>query len=145
VTDQPQQEPARARPAPPPSLAGRWALALGGVAAVLMIVFPPAAPVPAATALFLGVRARRRARRDPAETRGALAGLVMGSIALVVSIPLATTQILLWSELDRYLTCREAANTITDDQACRTAFFREAEKKLNLREGSLQRYSNLPL
>ncbi|HEX6468160.1 MAG TPA: hypothetical protein VF069_03620 [Streptosporangiaceae bacterium] len=145
MTDQPQQEPARARPGPQPSLVGRWALALGGVAVMLMIVFPPAAPVPAAAALFVGVRARRRARREPAATRGALAGLVMGCVALAISIPLATTQILLWGELDRYLTCREAANTITDDQACKTAFFREVEKKLNLREGSLQRYSNLPL
>jgi hypothetical protein len=106
-----------------------------------MIVFPPAAPLPAAAALIVGVRARRRARRaDRPAGRGTLAGVILGSIGLVVSIPLATTQIMLWGELNGYLDCRETANTITDEQACKATFLREVEDKFNLREGSLERY-----
>jgi hypothetical protein len=155
VTDQPRQEspggesgPAT-NPMPPvqPALgerAGRWALALGGAALLLMIVFPPGAPVPAIAALVVGVRARRRARRARTVYRGALAGVVMGTIGLVISIPLGTTQIVFWGELHRYLDCRQAANTITDEQACKDTFLREVEKKLDLREGSLRHY-DLPL
>ena len=125
--------------------AGRWALALGSAAVLLMIVFPSAAPLPAVAALIVGVRARRRARRAARPAgRGTLAGVVMGSIGLAVSSPLATMQILLWGEVHRYLDCREAANTITDRQVCKDAFQREAEIKLNLREGSLKHY-NIPM
>jgi hypothetical protein len=121
--------------------AGRWALALGSAALLLMIVFPPAAPLPAAAALVVGVRARRRARRAARTAgRGTLAGVIMGSVGLAISIPLATTQIMLWSELNRYLDCRETANTITDEQGCRDTFLREVENKFNLRQGSLERY-----
>jgi hypothetical protein len=110
-----------------------------------MIIFPPAAPLPAAAALVVGIRARRRARRAARPAgRGTLAGVVMGSIGLAVSIPLATTQILLWGELHSYLDCREAANTITDQQNCKDTFLREVENKLNLRAGSLSHY-NIPL
>ncbi|HEU5156397.1 MAG TPA: hypothetical protein VFU43_05325 [Streptosporangiaceae bacterium] len=134
------------RPAAGPGdRAGRWALALGGAALLLMLVFPPAAPLPAAAALVVGVRARRRDRRaarPPA--RGALAGIVLGSVGLVISIPLATTQIVLWGELHRYLDCRQSANTIADEQACKETFVREVERKFNLREGSLKHY-DIPL
>jgi hypothetical protein len=156
VTDQPRQQapgggsgPATDPMTPVPDAAGdragRWALALGSAAVLLMIVFPPAAPVPAAAALVVGIRARRRARRaaHPAG-RGTLAGVVMGSIGLAISIPLGTTQILLWGELHRYISCREAANTITDQQACRDTFMREVERRLNLRAGSLKHY-NIPM
>jgi len=155
VTDQPRQEapggesgPATDPMIPAPDAgdrAGRWALALGSTAVLLMIIFPPAAPLPAAAALVVGIRARRRARRAARPAgRGTLAGVVMGSIGLAVSIPLATTQILLWGELHSYLDCREAANTITDQQNCKDTFLREVENKLNLRAGSLSHY-NIPL
>lgn len=128
----------------PADVAGRWALALGGAALLLMIVFPPGAPVPAIAALIVGVRARRRARRNSTVSRGALAGVVMGAVGLVVSIPLAATQIVFWGELHRYLDCRESAITISDEQACKDTFLREVETKLNLREGSLRHY-NIPM
>jgi hypothetical protein len=68
----------------------------------------------------------------------------MGAVGLVISIPLATTQILFWGEVHRYLDCREAANTISDEQACKDAFVRELEQRLNLRDGSLKHY-NIPM
>ena len=133
------------RPQGPVDHPTRWALSLGGAALLLMVVFPPAAPVPAAAALVVGVRARRRARRaGGVASRGAVAGIVMGSVGLLVSIPLATTQILLWGELHRYLDCRQVANTISDQQVCKDTFLNEVEKKFNLREGSLRHY-NLPM
>jgi hypothetical protein len=155
VTDQPRQQapsgesgPATDPMMPAPDTAdhsGRWALALGSAALLLMLVFPPAAPVPAGAALVVGVRARRRARRAARPAgRGTLAGVVMGSVGLAISIPLATTQILLWGELRHYLDCREAGNTITDQQACKETFLRDVERKFNLREGSLKG-KNIPM
>ena len=140
MTDQPRQASGGGAPG---MLAGRWAVSLGGAALLLMIVFPPAAPVPAVAALVIGVRARRRARNGQPAVRGARAGVIMGSIALIVSIPLATMQIAFWGELDRYLNCHEAANTVTDEQACKQTLRRELEQKLHLREGSLDRYNGL--
>jgi hypothetical protein len=71
-------------------------------------------------------------------------GIVLGSIGLALSIVLLTTQIVFRHELGRYLSCREAANTITDEQVCKETFYRQIEEKLNLREGSLKRY-DLPM
>jgi hypothetical protein len=150
VTDQPSEEPSAGDGTTPAGhegqaiLASQWAVALGGVALVLIMVFPPAAPLPAAAALFVGVRARRRARRSRTNERGARAGVVLGSVALAISIPLATMRIVLWGAVDHYLACREAANTITDERACKDALFQQMEKKLDLPQGGLQRH-NLPL
>jgi hypothetical protein len=154
VTDQPRQEAPGGESGPatdpmPPATeagdrAGRRALALGSLAVFLMIVFPSAAPLPAIAALIVGVRARRRARRAARPAgRGTLAGVVMGSVGLAISIPLGATQILLWGEVNRYLNCKEMANTITDEQGCKDTFRREFEAKFNLRAGTLKHY-NVP-
>jgi hypothetical protein len=128
----------------PPDRGAIWALWLAGGALLLMFFFPPVALALAVTALVMGVRARRRSRRSGTVARGAVAGIVMGAIALTISVLLVTTQIILWGELNRYLNCREAANTISDEQECKDTFLTEVEKKLNLREGSLKKY-NLPM
>jgi hypothetical protein len=117
---------------------------LGGGALLLMFFLPPISLALAVAALYLGIRTRRRARRGETQARGAVAGIVLGSIGLGLSALLVTTQIVFWNELNRYLVCQEAANTIADEAGCRETFFRDIERKLNLREGSLERY-DLPL
>lgn len=123
---------------------GLWALWLGGGALLMMFYFPPVSLGLAAAALYLGVRARRRARRARTQARGAVAGIVLGVIGLCLSVLLLTTQLIFRAELNSYLTCQEASNTITDEQQCKEAFLRDVERKLNLREGSLKGY-DLPV
>jgi hypothetical protein len=123
---------------------GLWALWLGGGALLLMFFLPPISLALAVAALYLGIRTRRRARRAGTAVRGAVAGIVLGSIGLGLSAILVTTQIIFWNELNRYLVCQDAANTIADEAGCREAFYRDVERKFNLREGSLRRY-DLPI
>jgi hypothetical protein len=124
---------------------GGWrAMWLGGGALLVMFFAPPVALVLAIAALIVGVRARRRARRVKAMAPGAVVGVVMGGVGLCLSVLLVTMQIILWNEVKGYLECREAANTISDQQQCKDAFFSGVERRLDLQKGSLKRY-DLPL
>jgi hypothetical protein len=123
---------------------GLLALWLGGGALLLMFYLPPVSLALAVAALYLGIRTRRRARRAGTVARGAMAGIVLGSVGIGLSAVLVTTQIVFWNELNRYLVCQDAANTIADQEGCRETFFRDVERKFNLREGSLKRY-DLPI
>jgi hypothetical protein len=159
VTDQPGQEPGSGgsgpgtnpmAPVPPERQQGAgerggWrSLWLAGGALLVMFFAPPVALAFAVAALIVGIRARRRARRSQTMAPGAVAGVVMGGIGLGLSALLVVMQIIFWPELKSYLSCREASNTISDQQHCKETLFRDVERKLDLPQGSLKRY-DLPI
>jgi hypothetical protein len=149
VTSPGGEQPGRPEPdftAPPPpdpdalKRNGRRALWLG-IGAIFLSLFQaiylPLGLIFSVLAIVFGVRTVRRARRERGVAPGAVAGVVMGSIGLAVSIPVLSVNLFLRTEIEQYGTCRDAANTITDERACKDAFARSLEEKFNLRKGSL--------
>jgi hypothetical protein len=129
-------------PGPTPGQRGaRWALWLGTGSLVLSLfqtLYRPVGLILAVGAIILGVQARRRARREHSLATGAVAGIVMGAVAIALSIPVLAINLFFRAEMDQYAKCRTSANTITDEQACKDAFARSVEKKLKLRPGSMR-------
>ena len=73
------------------------------------------------TAIWLGVRANRRARRSgTARPRGATGGIVLGGFGLGFSVLWLLVLAVFWSQLSTYYNCMSGANTVTAQQACRT-------------------------
>lgn len=127
-----------------PADRGGWrALWLGGLAALLTVFFAPLGLVTAIAAMVVGVRARRRARRGDAAAPGAIAGITLGAIGLVLSAFSLTLTVILWPEMNGYQQCIGKANTNSDKQTCRQTWFPKIEDKLNLPEGSMSRYGDL--
>ena len=74
-----------------------------------------------ATAIWLGVRAGRRARRSgTARPRGATSGIVLGGFGLAFSMLWLLVLAVFWPQLSTYYNCMSGANTVTAQQACRT-------------------------
>jgi hypothetical protein len=61
----------------------------------------------------------------------------MGAIGLVFSLLVTIISAFLYNEISAYTRCRDAANTITDENQCKDAFARALEKKLHLKPGSV--------
>ena len=73
------------------------------------------------TAIWLGVRANRRARRGgTARPRGAISGIVLGGFGLAFSVLWLLVLVVFWPQLNTYYNCMNGANTIATQQACRT-------------------------
>ena len=73
------------------------------------------------TAIWLGVRANRRARRSgTARPRGATGGIVLGGSGLAFSVLWLLVLVVFWPQLNTYYNCMSGANTVTAQQACRT-------------------------
>jgi hypothetical protein len=73
------------------------------------------------TAIWLGVRANRRARRGgTARPRGAISGIVLGGSGLAFSVLWLLVLAVFWPQLSTYYNCMSGANTIATQQACRT-------------------------
>ena len=89
------------------------------------------------------MRARRRAKRNSAAAPGAVAGIVLGTIGLVISAFSLTLTVILWSEMSGYQECLSKANTNSDKQSCQDTWFPRIEDRLNLPEGSMSRYGDL--
>jgi hypothetical protein len=130
-------------PAGPADRGGWRALWLGGLAALLTVLFAPLGLVAAIAAVVVGVRARRRAKRSSGTAPGAIAGIVLGAAGLVLSAFSLTVTVILWPEMNGYQECLSKANTNTDKQSCRETWFPKIEDKLNLPDGSMSRYGNL--
>ncbi len=133
----PRRIPPARRQLPPPDPAVRqWALAslvIGGLSlvglmlglgnlrrgiyvAVLTVLF-------AATAIWLGVTASKKARRSrTARPRGAVGGVVLGGIGLAFSALWLLVLAVFWPQLNAYYTCMNSANTVAAQQACHSQF-----------------------
>ena len=73
------------------------------------------------TAIWLGVRANRRARRGgTARPRGAISGIVLGGFGLTFSMLWLLVLAVFWPQLSTYYNCMSGANTVTAQQTCRT-------------------------
>jgi len=74
-----------------------------------------------ATAIWLGVRANRRARRGgTARPRGTISGIVLGGFGLAFSMLWLLVLAVFWPQLSTYYNCMSGANTVTAQQACHT-------------------------
>ena len=74
-----------------------------------------------ATAIWLGVRANRRARRGgTARPRGTISGIVLGGFGLAFSMLWLLVLAVFWPQLSTYYNCMSGANTVAAQQACHT-------------------------
>ena len=73
------------------------------------------------TAIWLGVRANRRARRSgTARPRGTISGIVLGGFGLAFSMLWLLVLAVFWPQLSTYYNCMSGANTVAAQQACHT-------------------------
>jgi hypothetical protein len=119
------------------------ALWLGGGALLLTPFFFPVGLFLGVSALVVGIRARRKAGRARGSAPGAVAGIVLGSIGLVMATIWLAVTALLWPQLSGYQDCLGSANTTTDEKACQERYFTEIERKLDLPAGTMDRYGDL--
>ncbi|RJL23644.1 hypothetical protein [Bailinhaonella thermotolerans] len=119
---------------------GRRSLLLGVAGLVLTVVMLPVGLALDVLALLIGLRARRRARRDGHRLATARWAIVLAVIGLVIGIPALATQAYMWNEVVAYNDCVTGANTIAAENACVDGLEKAFEKKFSLPEGSL----NLP-
>jgi hypothetical protein len=119
--------------------AGRRALWLG-FAALLMafLIAYLLGLVMGIVALYVGIRTLRTARQSRSRASGAILGIVLASVALVISLMGLVFQIFFWNEVQTYNKCMTAANTITDESQCKDALARAFERKLHLPVGSFK-------
>ena len=88
----------------------------GILVAALMLVF-------GLTAIWLGATASRRARRTgTARPRGAVSGIVLGSLGLAFSALWLLVLAVFWPQLNTYYNCMASASTNAAQQVCRTQF-----------------------
>lgn len=119
---------------------GRRAFWLG-LAGLLMNFIPLlglVAAIPAVAAIIQGVRARRWGRRTQARVPGALAGVIMGAVGLVLFVSSVTLQVVLYQEIQSYNKCTNAANTIEGKDRCKDQFARDFEQRFGLSEGTIK-------
>ena len=125
--------PARQLPPPDPALRQRavaavamgvlsllgLALGLGNLhrgvlVAIVTLVF-------AATAIWLGAGASRRARRSgTVRPRGSITGIVLGGFGLAFSALWLLVLAVFWPQLSAYSNCMSGANTVAAQQVCHT-------------------------
>jgi hypothetical protein len=75
------------------------------------------------TAIWLGATASKRARRSgTARPRGAIAGVVLGSLGLAFSALWLLVLVVFWPQLSAYYNCMASANTNAAQQVCHTQF-----------------------
>src|ERR1700761_73511 len=97
-------------------LLGLGNLHRGIVVAIVALLF-------AVTAIWLGVTANRRARRQgTARPRWAMSGVVLGGLGLAFSALWLLVLAVFWPQLNSYYNCMDGANTVTAQQTCHSQF-----------------------
>ena len=86
-----------------------------------------------ATAIWLGVRANRRARRGgTARPRGAISGIVLGGFGLAFSTLWLLALAMFWPQLSTYNNCMSGANTVVAQQACQSQFTQSVNGEISV-------------
>jgi len=134
-----RQRPARQQPTRPPERELRQRaiaalvfgalslIALLGLGAnlrrgVYLLVFSAAIGM---AACVIGITALRKARKTGAyRPRGAIAGIVLGGFAALLSVPILATYLAFPTQVDNYVKCLSLAQTSSDQHACENQFFR---------------------
>ncbi|MCO5999190.1 DUF4190 domain-containing protein [Actinoallomurus rhizosphaericola] len=129
-------------PLPPtaPERGGPRARLLGIAGLVLTVLFLPAGLVLSIAAVVTGVRSRKRARRVLAPAPGAVAGVVMGTIGLVVCLSQIGLYAVMWDDFNGYVKCRESALTFDDKKTCQDQWLPRIERRLHLPKDSLRQH-----
>jgi hypothetical protein len=100
----------------------------GILVAVLALVF-------GLTAIWLGAGASKRARRSGvARPRGAISGVVLGTLALAFSALWLLVLAVFWPQLNTYYNCLASANTNAAQQVCHTQFTNSVGSELGVLE-----------
>jgi hypothetical protein len=110
----------------PAARAARTALLVAVIGVGMTLVLPPAGLVLDATAVLLGVRARRRARKDALRAPGAATAIVLGASCIALVLAVVTV---LGPQLSTYSACMSGANTEIAKQNCRTTLIQELERR----------------
>lgn len=131
--------PPRAAPLAGTEPGGRRALLLG-VAGLLTSAFGLIGAILSVAAIVTGVRARKRGRRVLAPAPGAVAGVVLGSIGLVLCTWGVVFDVVAGKEMRDYVQCRQSALTIDDQQTCQNTYFPLVERKLHMPRGTLEKH-----
>lgn len=79
-------------------------------------------------ACVIGITAVRKARRtgsfQPLVRIGAIGGIVLGTIAALISIPILATYLAFPTQVDNYVKCLSVAQSPSDQHACEQQFYR---------------------
>jgi hypothetical protein len=105
----------------------------GVFVAVLTLLF-------AATAVWLGVTASKKARRGgTARPRWAAGGVVLGSLGLAFSALWLLVLAVFWPQLNTYYNCMGGANTVAAQQTCHDQFTKSVGSEISvLQNGRLR-------
>jgi len=105
----------------------------GVFVAVLTLLF-------AATAVWLGVTASKKARRGgTARPRWAAGGVVLGSLGLAFSALWLLVLAVFWPQLNTYYNCMGGANTVAAQQTCHDQFTKSVGREISvLQNGRLR-------
>lgn len=91
-------------------------------------------------AIVTGIRARRRAKRILTRAPGAIAGIIVGVVGLLMVAAGVAMIATVATEFSDYENCHSSALTITDKQTCDDRYIPRIEHKLHLPKGSLKGY-----
>ncbi|MFJ2030294.1 hypothetical protein [Streptosporangium sp. NPDC087985] len=119
--------PVQARPA---EGAGRRALWLAFSSVVLTLLLPLAGLVMSIFALVASIRAIRALRSVTKPSTPAVLGIVVSSLALLISLGVTAMQFYFSDELSAYAECRKGAGTVTAQNECVDHLERAMEKKM---------------
>ena len=94
----------------------------------------------AATAVWLGVTASKKARRGgTARPRWAAGGVVLGSLGLAFSALWLLVLAVFWPQLNTYYNCMGGANTVAAQQTCHDQFTKSVGSEISvLQNGRLR-------
>ena len=88
------------------------------------------------TAIWLGVRANRQARRSgTARPRGAVSGIVLGGFGLAFSALWLLALAVFWPQVSAYYNCMNGANTVAAQQVCHTQFTNSVGGEISVLQG----------
>ncbi|GAA3137475.1 hypothetical protein [Streptosporangium carneum] len=128
--------PVQARPA---ESAGRRALWLAIASVVMTFMLPLAGLVMAIFALVVSIRAIPALRSVTRPVGIAVVGIILASLALLISLGVTAMQFYFSDELGSYAECRRGAGTVTAQNECVEQLERAMEKKMPfVRPGEVQ-------